>query len=70
MKLTDSLYYFLPVMMGAAGLVASIAFGSVDTETVSSGQPASAHRAADFVYLPAQYTPRAPDPVEERAYAF
>ena len=62
MKLTDTLYYFVPVLIGAAGLVASIAFGSVDTS--ASQEPVTAPSVQIAVYFPAQYTLNAPIQVE------
>ena len=70
MKLTDTLYYFLPVMMGAAGLAASIAFGSVDTEPVAIPKPVIARSAESVVYFPARYTLNAPSETSEHIQAF
>ena len=70
MKLTDTLYYFVPVMIGAAGLVATIAFGSVDTPSGASQEPVNAPRAESVVYFPAQYTLNAPNLVNEHIQAF
>ena len=69
MKLTDTLYYFVPVLIGAAGLVASIAFGSVDTPGVSQ-KPITASSAQHVGYFPAQFTLNAPIQVSEHIQAF
>jgi len=69
MKLTDTLYYFVPVLIGAAGVIASIAFGSVDTPGVSQ-KPFAASSAENVGYFPAQYTLVAPIQVDEHIQAF
>jgi len=69
MKHTDTLYYFVPVLIGAAGLVASIAFGSVDTPGVSQ-KPITASSAQQVDYFPAQFTVVAPIQVFEHIQAF
>ena len=69
MKLTDTLYYFVPVLIGAAGLVASIAFGSVDTPGVSQ-KPMTASSAESVGYFPTQYTRNGPIRVFEHIQAF
>ena len=69
MKLTDTLYYFVPVLIGAAGLVASIAFGSVDTPGVSQ-KPMTSSSAESVGYFPAQYTLNGPIQVFEHIQAF
>jgi hypothetical protein len=69
MKLTDTLYYFVPVLIGAAGLIASIAFGSVDTPGVSQ-KPIAASSAQICCYFPAQYTLSGPIQVFEHIQAF
>ena len=68
MKLTDTLYYFVPVLIGAAGLVASIAFGNVDSS--ASQNPVTAPSVQIAVYFPAQYTLNAPAQVVEHIQAF
>ena len=69
MKLTDTLYYFVPVLIGAAGLVASIAFGSVDTPGAS--QNAVTESSVQIArYFPAQYKLNAPAQIEEHIQAF
>jgi hypothetical protein len=70
MKLTDTLYYFVPVLIGAAGLVASIAFGSVDTSSSASQKPVTAPNVQSCCYFPAQYTLNAPTQVFEHIQAF
>ena len=70
MKLNDDLYYFVPVLIGAAGLIASIAFGSVDTSSSASQKPVNAASVETAVYFPAQYTLNAPTQVEEHIQAF
>ena len=69
MKHTDTLYYFVPVLIGAAGLVASIAFGSVDTPGVSQ-KPITASSAQQGDYFSAQFTVVAPIQVFEHIQAF
>ena len=68
MKLTDTLYYFVPVLIGAAGLVACIAFGSVDTPGVSQ-KPITASSAESVGYFPAQYKVVAPIQFDEHMHA-
>ena len=63
MKLTDTLYYFLPVMMGAVGLVLTITFGSADAESGASQKKVNAPSAESIFYLPARYTLNAPNQV-------
>jgi len=70
MKLIDTLYYFVPVMIGAAGLVASIAFGSVDAESGAGQTPVTASGAAGAAYFPAQFTLQAPNEISEHVQAF
>jgi hypothetical protein len=70
MKHTDTLYYFVPVLIGAAGLVASIAFGSVDTSSSASQNPVTEPSVQIAVYFPAQYKLNAPALVEEHIQAF
>ena len=70
MKFTDTLYYFVPVLIGAAGMVASIAFGSVDTSSSASQNPVTEHSVQVARYFPAQYTLNAPTQVEEHIQAF
>jgi hypothetical protein len=70
MKHTDTLYYFVPVLIGAAGLVASIAFGSVDTSSSASQNPVTEPSVQIAVYFPAQYKLNAPAQVEEHIQAF
>ena len=70
MKFNDDLYYFVPVLIGAAGLVASIAFGSVDTSSSASQTQVNAPSLQIPVYFPAQYTLNAPTQVEEHIQAF
>ena len=70
MKLTDTLYYFLPVMMGAVGLVLTITFGSAGAESGTSQRTVTAPGAESVVYFPAQYTLNAPDQVNEHIQAF
>ena len=54
-----------------SGLVsATIAFGSVDTQSGASQEPVNAPSAESFVYFPAQYTLNAPNPVNEHIQAF
>ena len=66
MKLTDTLYYFVPVLIGAAGLVANIAFGSVDISQKPIAEP-SVQIAA---YFPARYKLNAPTQADEHIQAF
>jgi hypothetical protein len=70
MKHTDLLYYFVPVLIGAAGLVASIAFGSVDTSSSASQKPVSAPSVQIARYFPAQYKLSASALIEEHIRAF
>ena len=70
MKLTDTLYYFLPVMMGAVGLVLTIMFGSADAEAGASQKKVIAPSAESFVYFPAQYPLNAPNETSEHVQAF
>lgn len=70
MKLTDTKHYFLLVMIAAAGLAASITFGSADTESGTSQETVIAPSAESFVYFPAQYTLNAPNQVNEHIQAF
>jgi hypothetical protein len=56
-------------LIGAAGVIASIAFGSVDTPGVSQ-KPFSASSAENVGYFPAQYTLVAPIQVGEHIQAF
>ena len=70
MKFNDDLYYFVPVLIGAAGLVASIAFGSVDTSSFASQNPVTGPNAQICCYFPAQYKLNAPTQVEEHIQAF
>ena len=70
MKSDDTLYYFVPVLIGAAGLIASIAFGSADTSSSSSASPVTAPSVQSVVYFPAQYTLNAPTQVDEHIQAF
>ena len=70
MKLTDTLYYFVPVMMGAVGLVLSLMFGSADAESGASQKMVIAPSAESVVYFPAQYALNAPNQVNEHIQAF
>ena len=70
MKLTDTLYCFVLVLIGAAALVASIAFGSVDISSSATEKPVTAPSAEMCCYFPAQYTLNAPTRVEEHIQAF
>jgi len=70
MKYTDTLYYFVPVLIGAAGLVASIAFGSVDISSSASPNPVTESSVQIARYFPAQYKLNAPAQVEEHIQAF
>ena len=70
MKFNDNLYYYVPVLIGAAGLVASIAFGSGDAISSASQKPVTAPSVEIAVYFPAQYTLNAPARVEEHIQAF
>ena len=70
MKLTDTLYYFVPVLIGAAGMVASIAFGSVDTRSLDSQNPVIAPSVQICCYFPALYKLNVPSQVEEHIEAF
>jgi hypothetical protein len=67
MKLTDTKHYFMLVMIAAAGIAASIAFGSVDAEGASQAKVIA---PSAFVYFPAQYTLNAPNQVNEHIQAF
>jgi len=57
-------------LIGAAGLVASIAFGSVDTSSSASQNPVTEPSVQIAVYFPAQYKLNAPAQVEEHIQAF
>jgi hypothetical protein len=70
MKLTDTLYYFLPVMMGAVGLVLTIAFGSADAEPGASQKKIIPPSADSIFYFPARYTLNAPNQVNDHIQAF
>jgi hypothetical protein len=54
-------------MIAAAGIAASIAFGSVDAEGASQAKVIA---PSAFVYFPAQYPLDAPNQVNEHIQAF
>ena len=70
MKLTDTLYYLVPVLIGAAALAASIAFGSIDTSSDISQKPIAEPSVQIAAYFPAQFTSNGPIQVFEHIQAF
>jgi hypothetical protein len=69
MNLTDTKHYFLLVMIAAAGLAASIVFGSADADGASQATVITPS-AKSLVYFPAQYTLNASNQVNEHIQAF
>jgi hypothetical protein len=68
MKLNETQHLLL-IMIGAASLAASFAFGNTDS-TGAGQEPVIAPSAESVVYFPAQYTLNAPYQVNEQLQAF